>query len=299
VSGREPSAPPELEAMQRLLRALVTAPTGVRPALDGRPGVDGWLDGWPDPRAALAETVLGDRLLPAPARLDVYAQGYFARLHEVLLEDHPTVAWLCGEAIFSDLVTAFLVAHPSQSPTLRDLGRPFGGFLASHPVAAFGRAHWPGIEDVARLEWAFADVFDAPDTPALARADLQRLDPEAWAPIPLEPVPALALLSFDWPVGAVVSARRRDEPLPDRCDAPEHLAVWREDERAVFRTLESQEAAALALVVGGGATFGDLCEWATERTGDDDTAAANALGWLLAWVGSGWLCALPIGFGVG
>ncbi len=284
-----PPAPASLQRMQRLLRDLVTAPAGVGPALEGRPGVPGWLDDWDDPPAALAETVRGDDRLTAPARLDVYAQGYFSRLHEVLEGDYATVAWLCGEAAFNDLVTAFLVAHPSRSPSLRDLGAPFARFLAEHRVTAFARERWPGLEDVARLEWAFADVFDSPDAAALERADLEAIAPERWAEIPLSPVPAFALLAFDWPVGEAVSARRRgDETPPERRDEPQVLVVWRADERAVFRAVDALEAEALARVVRG-ETFGDLCVWLDERPGQGDGAAARAARWLAGWIEAGWL----------
>ncbi|MDH4017834.1 MAG: DNA-binding domain-containing protein, partial [Actinomycetota bacterium] len=288
-----PVAPDQLRAMQRLLRALVTAPTGVGAALDGRPGVPGWLDDWADPVAALAGTVRGDDRLSAPARLDVYAQGYFARLHEVLEGDYPTVAWLCGEAAFNDLVTAFLVAHPSCSPTLRDLGGPFASFLTEHAVAAFARERWPGLADVARLEWAFADAFDAPAVPVLTRADLAGVDPALWADIPLEPVPGFALLCFDWPAGEAVSACRRGDPVPERRAERQVIAVWRAQERAVFRPVERLEAEALERVARG-ERFGGLCEWLADRgRGQSDgqggapgtaesEAAAVAAGWLAA-----------------
>ncbi len=295
VSSRAPvaAAPPEsLVEMQRLLRALVTAPTGVQPALEGRPGVPGWLDAWSDPAAALAGTVRSDDRLAAPARLDVYAQAYFARLLEVLEGDYPTVAWLCGEAAFHDLVTAYLVAHPSSSPSLRDLGHAFADFLTEHPVAAFARERFPGVDDIARLEWAFADVFDAPDATPLQRADLARVAPEAWSEIALEVVPAFARLTFSWSVGEMVTAQRRgDAAAPNRRSEPQTLIVWRERERAVFRSVDALEAEALARIVAGGETFGDLGLWLDERLGDAavEEPAALAAGWLARWIDAGWL----------
>jgi hypothetical protein len=287
----DPEAPESLRATQRLVRALVTAPNGVEPALDGRPGVPGWLDDWPDPRGALGACVASDARLRSVDRLDVYAQAYFTRLHEVLLEDHPTVAWICGEAAFHDLVTGFLVAHPSRSPNLRDLGRPFADFLAGHPVAGFARARWPSLADVARLEWAFCDVFDAPDEAALTRDDLLALDPGEWASIALAPVAAFRRLAFDRGVGRFVRARRGAEPVPADEAAPETLVVWREDERAVFRAVDALEARALARVEAG-TSFGELCVWSSAETGEAE-AAAQAAAWLSGWVGAGWLKRLP------
>jgi hypothetical protein len=244
--------------------------------------------------------------LDAPARLDVYAQGYFTRLHEVLGDDYPTVAWLCGEAAFNDLVTAYLVAHPSTSPTLRDLGRAFAAFLAEHPVTAFARERWPIAADVARLEWAFADVFDAEDARPLERIDLESRPPDRWAEIPLEPVPAFELLSLEPRASDAVSARRRGDAPPPAQASPARdpvagsapgprtgwIVVWRDQERAVFRPVAGLEAEALGRVVRGD-TFGDLCEWLSARTSDEGEAAAMAAGWLAAWIDAGWLLSLP------
>ena len=287
AGSKAADAPATLRATQHLVRALVTAPNGVEPALEGQPGVPGWLDAWPAPRRALAECIRGDARLHAADRLDVYAQAYFARLHEVLLEDHPTVAWICGAAAFHDLVTAFLVAHPSTSPNLRDLGRPFADFLARHPVAAFARERWPSLPGVARLEWSFCDVFDAADEPALERADLLSLAPEAWAAIGLRTVPAFRRVVCERGEARFVRAQRRGEPRPEEGLQAETIAVWREGERAVFRAVDELEGRALARVESG-TSFGELCVWLAGEM-PEAQAAGRAAGWLAEWLDAGWL----------
>lgn len=127
----------------------------------------------------------------------------------------------------------------------------------------------------------------------LARAELERLDPELWAELPLACVAAFELLAFEWPVGETVSARRRNAAVPLRRAEPSAIAVWRADERAVFRTLDALEAAALEAVVQGGAVFGDVCELAAAPGSDAAAAAARAAGWLAGWLEAGWLARLP------
>lgn len=288
IGPKAADAPARLRAIQQLVRALVTAPSGVEPALEGRPGVPGWLDAWPAPRRALAECIRSDPRLRAEARLDVYAQAYFARLHEVLLEDHPTVAWICGAAPFHDLVTAFLVAHPSTSPNLRDLGRPFADFLARHPVAEFARRRWPSLPGVARLEWAFCDVFDAADEPALERDHLLSLAPHEFSDIELRTLSAFRRVVCERGEARLVRAQRRGEPQPeDPAPSAETVAVWREDERAVFRSLDALEGRALSLVEAG-TTFGELCVWLTGEV-PESQAAGVAADWLAGWLDAGWL----------
>ena len=95
----------------------------------------------------------------AYGRLDVYADMYFYRLRDCLAEDFPKLAELVGEARFHNLVTDYLLRHPSSHPSLRELGRRLPAFLADHAIAA----EFPVAADLARLEWARVDVFDERD----------------------------------------------------------------------------------------------------------------------------------------
>ena len=72
-----------LAHLQSWLRWVITHPNGVRPALQNANGQE------PQPRAleAIVEAPPLDRL----SRLDIYAEGYFARLVEVLTSDFETL----------------------------------------------------------------------------------------------------------------------------------------------------------------------------------------------------------------
>ena len=181
------SRPAVLNRTESLFWDLITAPEGVRPGLDALVR-----DGRATP-AALDEMIAGDERLPASERLDIYANMYFFRLLDCLREDFPRLASALGEDRFHNLATDYLLAHPSEHPSLRYLGRRLPEFLASHALAGES----PCLPDLARLEWTRADLFDAADARTLTRDDLARLAQDTAGDLPLRAVPAFRLLRLD------------------------------------------------------------------------------------------------------
>ena len=90
-------------------------------------------------------------------RIGVYADAYFLRLRDVLREDFPRVAALVGPEQFDEVVKGYLEAFPSRWPSVRHLGHALSEFLRH-------RTDTPKcLADLAELEWARIEVFDAPD----------------------------------------------------------------------------------------------------------------------------------------
>ena len=98
-----------LAALEADLYDLITAPEGVgkRLAELGRPPAD------------LERTVRPNARLSAVERLDLYANMYFHRLHDVLRDEHPRVHAIAGDVAFHDFVTDYLLAHRPSHPSLR------------------------------------------------------------------------------------------------------------------------------------------------------------------------------------
>jgi len=248
-----------LADVQRRLWRLITAPEGVAPVL----AEDG------DPRGRNLEVWLtGDRALGAVRRLDVYANAYFLRIHDCLKQDYGALSAALGAEAFHDLATAYLLAHPPRHPSLRFAGVALANFLAADPAAAPFRRRWPWAADLARLEWALVDAFDAADEPSLQREDLARLPVDRWPALRLRFHPSLRLLRLSWPVQVLRGAWERGEPLPPVEAAAATVGVWRCGERVVFRTVPPLEATLLASACAG-VGFGALCERAAEDLGED------------------------------
>jgi hypothetical protein len=264
--------------------ALITAPEGVEKGL-AELGVS---------REELARVIAGDGRASAIERLDVYANMYFFRILEVLRGYFPRLLAALGDDAFHDLVTDYLLRHPSRHPSLRYVGRHLPAFVRAEGP---GRAR-PWLAELAALEWARLDVFDRADDPLLSREALAALAPEAFAELPLaligahELVPARHAIELVWrEAGADAApasgpaAAPSDPPLAG--DGPA-LLVWRRGAEVFHRRLPSAEQRALALVGAGGAgagvSFGALCAALAADAGSDEEAAGQAAALLGRWL---------------
>lgn len=252
----------------------------------------------------LAATALGirsDARLAAGRRVAIYRGMYFLRLRDALEHDFGALRRALGREPFDALVRLYLDAHPSDRPSLRDLGRHLPAFVrsgAAHLVSSWQR-------DLAALEWAMVDAFDAADEDVLVATRLEALDADDWPALRLQPVASSSLLACTTPVDdlreQILACEPADDPAPvagdDVNDAPDarrdgaslHLRVWRQDGTVFHRRMDDVEAAALAWMRDG-VTFADLCGWLDERTAGDDVAS-DALRLLRRWLDDGLLIA--------
>jgi hypothetical protein len=252
-----------LRQTQELFWSAIVHPTSVDDFLEGADA---------ETRLRFGETFLGTPEFPASARVEIYARGYFYRLLDVLRAQFPVVAAYLGPNAFHDLVTDFLLAHPSRSPNLHDLGDPFPEFVDAHPAAG----SLPQLADFARIERALAHALDAPDGEVLSAATLSRVVPERWPTFRF--VPSVTLVEAAWDMRAAQRALRDESPLP----APQPSAstlVWRLGYVPLFRPSTPFERSAFSNLEKS-CSFDELCELA-EVNGLDAAALSKALrGWL-------------------
>jgi hypothetical protein len=273
-----------LGAIQHWLRRLITEPSGVEAALAAEGDAQG---------AQLAALVRGDRGLPPVDRLGVYANAYFARLHDCLREDFGALARALGPAAFHDLVKTYLMMHPPTQPSLRHAGAHLAEHLRTEPFAAIFARRCPYAGDLARLEWAMTEAFYAEDALALAREDLEAVAPEAWANLRFETAPSLRLLPSAWPVHAVRERFDREDAeavwdeVPLLAAAATHLRVWRHEERVRYRAMAPVEFEALS-AARAGEPFIAICDRLVSVVGEME-AAPQAAVLLSSWVSDGLL----------
>ena len=270
---------PALAELQRRFFELVTGAEGVAQELRARR----------IPERAVSAIIAGDARASAVERLDVYANMYFFRILDVLRADYPKVlAVVLGGDAFHNLATDYLQAHPSRHPSLRFVGASLPGFVERHALAE--RRPWLG--ELAALEWARVDVFDRADAEVLSREALAAVAPEAFAELPLAPVPACALVPAAWAVEELwraLEARSsadgasREPAPPPRAAAAHAILVWRRGVVVHHRAVEATERRALEALLAG-TTFGALCGALGEALGSDEAAAALAARCLGQWL---------------
>ena len=237
--------------------------------------------GGPEARRTVEEMVAGDARLSAIARLEIYADMYFVRIHDVLAGEYAKTASALGAARFHALVLDYLDACRPDDPSMREVGARLPAFLAAHP-AATGR---PWLGELARLERARLEMVDSADAEALTLDALRTLPPERFAPLPLRLVPAHALFAtrFD-----VVSVWRSDDLGVAVTESPGALLVWRRELDVLHRAVDGEEADWLRRLETADIAFEDLCA-GLARGRTDDGAAMRAFELVGRWVSDGLL----------
>ena len=122
-------------------------------------------------------------------RLAIYHDMYLLRMEEALESDYPALKHFLGDARFRALVAGYVRAHPSRSYSLNFLG----GRLPDYVGAAPGLRHRGFCHDLARLEQAVAEVFDAAQEEPLRAEEIAAVPEAAWEGARLAPIAAFRL----------------------------------------------------------------------------------------------------------
>jgi len=208
-------------------------------------------------------------------RIRVYSDAYYLRLRDVLREDFPRVATLLGPERFEDAASGYLEVFPSKQPSVRHLGRALAEFLRR-------RDDIPKcLADLAQLEWARVEVFDAPDAESATIGDFVSVPPDAWPALRFSTIHALQTLRAQYPVQQLWSG---DESL-DVAAANTSIRVWRANDCRVFHApMDDRESAALRRM-NSGEPFAAICETFADLPAAEAAEAATAL--LARWIEDG------------
>jgi hypothetical protein len=267
---------PELDRLQRWMLSVVVYPGTVGDALQ-------------DPRAAdllpparLADVILPSRTLRPDERLAIYQGMYPLRMEEALATDYPGLKHFLGEAAFFELVKGYVEAHPSRSFSLN----PLGQHLPEHVLEVPGLKRRAFAHDLARLERAMSQAFDAEHTPALSEAEIAMVAPEAWEGAHLKPVAAFQLLAFRYPVGAWLDSLRDEEHAHPSSRRRDTYAVVYRREYSVYRLDLTRAAHGLLADLAAGRTVGESVADALRR-GRPRPDEDQLFRWFRQWVAAG------------
>jgi hypothetical protein len=115
--------------------------------------------------------------LSSVERLDIYRRSYWSRVLDAFSEDFPGVRALLGAKRFDRLRLRYMADCPSESFTMRNLGKHLTAWMERNPTLA--GANYGIALDMARLEWAQVESFDAAEHKPLSPADVAALTPES------------------------------------------------------------------------------------------------------------------------
>lgn len=269
----------DLAGLQRFVSDAVRGPTliGSDPAL-----------------AAQAEALIAPspRGMAPHERLEVYREQFWLRHLASIDEDFPTLTWVVGgRDAFRELATGYLRACPPCTWDLQRLGVDLPSYLARE-------ARWSDdalARDAGRLDWAFMEAFDAPDSPPFDPRVLASTPEDAWPAARIDLHASLRLLSLAHPVHELRDAVRAGGPVERPAVAPTHLVVHRDAACFLHAVVVEPLAFELLETLRGGVPLGEACEAAARTNQRDPLEIGDKLGgWFQQWTAGGWIRAVRV-----
>lgn len=185
--------------------------------------------------------------MSAADMLQVYNGGYLQRLLEVMEGDYGAVRFVLGADAFRDLVARYLAAHPSRHPNLNRLGRRFPAFVRSR--RRLGNRAFLG--ELATLELALCEAFDAPAFRSLGTDALSRVPQDRWGQACFTPNPSVHALCFRHAVDVFYQAWKDGKAPAVPAAEPSWLVVFRHDHRVWRQRLVLPQYRVLAALLAG------------------------------------------------
>ncbi|MGB6961763.1 MAG: DNA-binding domain-containing protein [Candidatus Acidiferrum sp.] len=238
-------------------------------------------------------------------RLEIYNRQYWFRVLSALAEDFPGLRAVVGGKRFDAMSQAYLLANPSRSFTLRNLGSQMEQWLRKNPKWA-GKNQVLAL-DIARLEWADIEAFDGKAEPVLRTEDIASAE---GGRLKLTLQPYVRLLSFRYPVDdLLLEVRKEDEDTDFASNTfTEHrkrkrvravaklkpasifLAVHRVDYSVYFRRIEPEEFAILTALREGKTLAAAVALGFRRSAIAPEDRPVQVQTWFQTWAALGWFC---------
>jgi hypothetical protein len=265
-----------------------------------------WADGSSMKKVTAGFIKPNDRLTSFE-RLEIYNRQYWFRLKDSFHEDYPGLRAVLGDRRFEQLAVEYLTRFPSESFTLRNLGRHLVAFLEAEP-------RWTGprhqlVLDMARLEWAHIEAFDNEARPPLKTGALAGLDA---GQLRLKLQPHITLLQLHYEVDDFLIALKHSAGLRNeasnalgqrrrgnRTNAkltikrnPIDLAVHRHADGVYYKRLQPGQFRLLRAFQRGSTLEKACASLMKSQATPDGKLAARLSQWFEDWATLGWFCDL-------
>jgi hypothetical protein len=289
----------QLRELQRLAGAVIMRPL----ARDWRMQRQ-WTDRR-DMRIVANEFIKPNDRLTSFERIEIYNRQYWFRLFDTMYEDFPGLRAVLGRLKFNALLRAYLVAHPSRSYTLRNLGSRLVEFIRTHRKLVAPR--YALSMDMARFEWAQIIAFDTKALPPVTVDDLLGKDP---AKLKLALQPYITVLDLAFPLDDYVLQLKQDglrgeasnaveeipgkaKPRKKRASLPKrehvYVVVHRHDNALYYKRLDPR-AFRLLTALKDGQSLARALAGASKSRLDPELVKD----WFQTWTSLGWFCKRPV-----
>ena len=176
----------------------------------------------------IARVILPSKTLTPVERVGVYQGMYLLRMVEALENDYPAVAHLLGA---EDVRRRSSRATSRRTPRAATRSTAWATAFPSSSAGSQGIRRKAFVADLARLERAVTEVFDAPESPAWPAEEIARIPEEAWPGVVLVRSAAfrVARVRVSRQRLPAVGQGRRSRSPADRTRSPTWVAVYRKN----------------------------------------------------------------------
>jgi hypothetical protein len=155
------------------------------------------------------------------------------------------------------------------------LGDHFPAFVATQT----GLPKHEFVRELARLELALSEVFDAEETPVLGVQAIAAIPPDAWENARFKPIAALRLMAFRYPVSAYLGGVDEENPFP-RIRQRENWVLAYRNQYSLCRDSLSRPAFELLNGLISGVPVG-------QALGSVAASHKKLFGWFRDWMSAG------------
>ena len=201
-----------------------------------------------DPERPPPAIVSGPNGKSAGKRYNVYRNNVTVSLINALAATFPATQRITGADFFRAMARFHVRASPPTSPLLFEYGHGFPNFIERYEYAQ----PMPWRADVARIERAWLDAYNAADKVPLIPQALASISPENLADAIFTPHPATRIVRSRFPAVSIFAANRNDGPV-SRIEAadPEDALVTRPGLEVAVRHLPPGGAVFLMHLIAG------------------------------------------------
>jgi len=171
----------------------------------------------------LTEKIVPAGKLSIQEALQVYQNGYFARLTEALGETFEGVWFAAGDEEFFGLCRDYISMYPSSVYNLSEFGRKFPDFLRDSMFSDKSSDEAPFLADLAKFELLFQDVFNSQQNKAITAERLQA----AGQDFRVEFGPAFALFESPFSVDLIWQQRKAKKPEMVEWNSPLKIMLFK------------------------------------------------------------------------
>ena len=234
----------------------------------------------------IAEHIQSTAVMSADDRLELYASGYRLRLKEAISTDYDRLYSYLGDEMFEQLMDAYIDAYQSHHPSLRYYSQHMTELLSQQ--APF--SDYPELLELAKIEQAFNDSFDAATCTTVGIERISELAQEDWPLMTIKFHSSIRVLHLDTNSFQIWKALSEDQSPPALVNEFSNWVIWRKNLVSRYRALSEPEAVALDLVLKG-TNFSELCEKLLDYF-DEEQTPVQAITYLQTWINEKMVCQL-------